>query len=343
FREAWTACEFNLGDELTQYNCFEGANADGNVLQIVCRGKVRLLAFDTSLGKEVSIQSLDANQIFGGDNAFCNQYREYRAVASSNGTLAQISLQHLDVWLQLYPALSDYFSQIVKSRQKLIFFKTLTQLRSQNTRSLQKLLPYFLESKVNAGSSLIAACPPDARFWLVDGKISSISQKNRSPVVGESWGYPHPIPGDFISQTDLSLFYLPSKHFNSIAETIPQLRNVEVDLSQEVNQDRVKQDYRVESQKKIQLEDTESEWEFIHEYVKFDNQHLNRRWFRIYPFIQQQSSSDCGAACLAMISQYWGKRFSIKTLRSIARINSMGAELTDLANAAQSLGYKALA
>ncbi|MEO0844401.1 MAG: cysteine peptidase family C39 domain-containing protein, partial [Cyanobacteria bacterium J06643_5] len=151
------------------------------------------------------------------------------------------------------------------------------------------------------------------------------------------------IPGDFISQTDLSLFYLPSKHFNSIAETIPQLKDVEVDLSQEVNQDRVKQDYRVESQKKIQLEDTEPEWEFIHEYVRFDNQHLNRRWFQIYPFIQQQSSSDCAAACLAMISQYWGKRFSIKTLRSIARINFMGAELTDLANAAQSLGYKALA
>ncbi|MEO1559410.1 MAG: cysteine peptidase family C39 domain-containing protein, partial [Cyanobacteria bacterium J06632_19] len=73
------------------------------------------------------------------------------------------------------------------------------------------------------------------------------------------------------------------------------------------------------------------------------NQHPPRSWFRIYPFIQQQSSSDCGAASLAMISKYWGKRFSINSLRSIAHINSMGAELSDLANAAEYLGYQAFA
>ncbi|MEM9925007.1 MAG: peptidase domain-containing ABC transporter [Cyanobacteria bacterium P01_D01_bin.50] len=77
--------------------------------------------------------------------------------------------------------------------------------------------------------------------------------------------------------------------------------------------------------------------------VKLDNQHPPRRWFWDYPFIHQQTSSDCGAASLAMISRYWGKRFSLSSLRSIARINSMGAEFSDLTNAAKSLGYEALA
>jgi len=346
FSEAWNRHEFDLGDELTQYNCAQPSDANGDVLQIVCQGKVRLLAFDASLGKEVSIQLLHPNQIFGADNAFCNQYQEYRAVASSDGTLAQISLQHLEIWLQRYPALFDYFSQISKSRQKLIFFKTLTQLRSaklplsQNNSTLEKILPYFLETEINAGSHLITASPSDGHFWLASGEISSISGKNRPPIVGESWGYPDAIQPDLISRTDLSLFYLPKQHFDSVAEIIPQLKTVEVGSNEELNNDKVDEDFAVESENFSQ---EDPECGLVNEYVQFLNQHPPRRWFGIYPFIQQQNSSDCGAACIAMISQYWGKRFSLKTLRSIAHINYMGAELNDLANAALGLGYQSLA
>jgi HlyB family type I secretion system ABC transporter len=61
------------------------------------------------------------------------------------------------------------------------------------------------------------------------------------------------------------------------------------------------------------------------------------------PFIQQQSSSDCGAACLTMICQYWGKRFSINTLRSLAQVDRTGASLGGLAEACESLGFHTLA
>ncbi|MDY6898831.1 MAG: peptidase domain-containing ABC transporter [Cyanobacteriota bacterium] len=349
FNQAWNLREFSLGDELTQYNCVHPSDAICDVLQIVCQGKVRLLAFDESLGKEVSIQLLHRNQVFGGDSAFCNQYREYQAVASSNGTVAQISLKHLDIWLQRYPALFDYFSQISKSRQKLIFFKTLTQLRSaklllsQNIPNFEKILPYFLEAEIDEGSPLITAYPSDGRFWLVSGEISSISGKNRPPIVGESWGYPHAIEPDLISRTDLSLLYLPKQNFDLVAEIIPQLKTAEVSFSEEVNNkevNKVEEDFSVESTNFLQKA---PESEVINEYKQFLNQHPPRGWLRIYPFIQQQSSSDCGAACIAMISQYWGKRFNLNNLRSIAHINSMGAELSDLANASLSLGYQALA
>lgn len=106
-----------------------------------------------------------------------------------------------------------------------------------------------------------------------------------------------------------------------------------------MNNQKEKEDYIVESDNERREVD---ERELATVYAQFDNQHPPR-WFWIYPFIQQQSSSDCGAASLAMISRYWGKRFSLSTLRSLAHINSMGAEFSDLANAAQSLGYQALA
>ena len=66
--------------------------------------------------------------------------------------------------------------------------------------------------------------------------------------------------------------------------------------------------------------------------------HLWQRVTRRYPFFAQQSASDCGAACLVMVSRYWGKRFSVNRLRDIANVDRNGASLRGLLVAAESLG-----
>lgn len=65
-------------------------------------------------------------------------------------------------------------------------------------------------------------------------------------------------------------------------------------------------------------------------------------WNRVsqrYPFVQQQSISDCGAACLAMIGRYWGKQFSMNRLRNLSNVDRNGTSLRGLATAAESLGF----
>ncbi len=58
-----------------------------------------------------------------------------------------------------------------------------------------------------------------------------------------------------------------------------------------------------------------------------------------YPFVEQQSASDCGAACLVMVAQYWGKHFSLNRLRDLANVNHNGASLGGLTAAAESIGF----
>ncbi|MBW4612459.1 MAG: ATP-binding cassette domain-containing protein [Desmonostoc vinosum HA7617-LM4] len=67
--------------------------------------------------------------------------------------------------------------------------------------------------------------------------------------------------------------------------------------------------------------------------------HLWGRLTKRYPFFEQQSASDCGAACLVMISRYWGKRFSVNHLREIANVGRSGASLRGLTAAAESVGF----
>jgi ATP-binding cassette, subfamily B, bacterial HlyB/CyaB len=71
-------------------------------------------------------------------------------------------------------------------------------------------------------------------------------------------------------------------------------------------------------------------------------QRAGQIWQRVtrrYPFYAQQSASDCGAACLAMISRYWGKKFSINRLREIAHVDRNGSSLKGLSAAAESIGF----
>jgi ATP-binding cassette, subfamily B, bacterial HlyB/CyaB len=63
--------------------------------------------------------------------------------------------------------------------------------------------------------------------------------------------------------------------------------------------------------------------------------------WRTQPFVEQQSQADCGMACLAMIGQYWGKRWSINSLRQMAFVGRNGATLSHLASAAEQLGFQA--
>ncbi|QSV61142.1 MAG: ATP-binding cassette domain-containing protein [Dolichospermum sp. LBC05a] len=67
--------------------------------------------------------------------------------------------------------------------------------------------------------------------------------------------------------------------------------------------------------------------------------HLWQKVMGRYPFFAQQSGSDCGAACLVMVSRYWGKRFSVNRLRDIANVDRNGASLRGLLTAAESLGF----
>jgi ATP-binding cassette subfamily B protein len=67
--------------------------------------------------------------------------------------------------------------------------------------------------------------------------------------------------------------------------------------------------------------------------------HWWQKLVRNYPIVLQQSISDCGAACLAMIGRYWGKNFSISRLRERANSDRNGATLKSLAGAAEEIGF----
>jgi len=67
--------------------------------------------------------------------------------------------------------------------------------------------------------------------------------------------------------------------------------------------------------------------------------HFFQRATKRYPYFLQQTASDCGAACLVMVSRYWGKQFNINYLRDLCNVNRNGTNLRGIVVAAESVGF----
>jgi len=64
-----------------------------------------------------------------------------------------------------------------------------------------------------------------------------------------------------------------------------------------------------------------------------------RSWRLTYPFVMQNDEMDCAAACMAMVSKYYGNDLPIQFWRARMGTNQEGTSLFDLAKAAEKVGF----
>ncbi|HEY9874734.1 MAG TPA: peptidase domain-containing ABC transporter, partial [Candidatus Obscuribacterales bacterium] len=355
---AFEICEFQLGDQLANYNVPEPSGISAHIEQnqndfyLVCTGRVRLLAPDSAGEREVSAQVLEAGETFGGDNLLCHVSLPYRAIAASDCQVARIPTAKLQPWLKQLRLLRDNLHQQVNQRQCLIFFKTSTDLRRLPSHQLRQLLPYLEETEIPAGEALTQVSS-SGRFWLRKGKIYNGGQEaNLSAALGESWGYPNPAPADWIAGTDLLVYKLSKEHWEAAGAIAPNHFAASGDLASRNGQGRsqIKKTARkspplnpaVNRQPETPNPKSSNPETASQSEIAFPKPATHQRVFwQGYPFIRQQSAADCGATCLVMICQYWGKRYSLNYLRNLAGIGRSGASLKALATAAEKLGFQA--
>ncbi len=76
--------------------------------------------------------------------------------------------------------------------------------------------------------------------------------------------------------------------------------------------------------------------------IRVNSDELNRILKMKFPFFQQPDSMDCGSTCLRMIAKYYGKEYSLDTLRTICYTTKEGVSLLSISEAAEQLGFKTL-
>ena len=346
--------EFQMGDVLTTQSArSRTGELRSQYFWFICEGRSRLLGFDAIRQREVSTNLMAEGATFGGDSIWCQTLLPYKVVAASGVRVARISLDKLIPKLRQLPELNQKWQHMAAQRQKLIFLKTLTQLRSLSSHRLKKILPYLEPNEINAGDYLKSQ-GQFVRCWLRCGQI-----KDKAIAVGDSWGYGESATQSWQAQTNLLVYQLPQKYWQVFSELIPELatawsknadaRSSQTPLVKSKNAPSVNALVSIKTPdlsithvaKPSQEESSDEGTDNEDREIDYPQPVKRRQLWRKYPLIEQQSSSDCSAACLAMISRYWGKRLSINYLRELIGVGRSGSSLKSLARAAEAIGYHA--
>ena len=338
---------YGLGDKIPlQSKSPDGKDLAAQYFYVVCEGRARLLGFDTTRKREVSTNLVSEGEVFGGQSLWQESALPYEVRAGSKIQVARISVAKLQPFFKQLPELAIKWRFLIHEQQKSIFFKTVTELRSLSSQRLKQLLPYLTEKKIRAGTR-IAAKEERVRFWLRDGRV-----KDRAFKSGDSWGKLADADS-WIAQTNVLFYELSLANWQAFCELAPKLasswgHNYNSQSSQLSTTNIVSNvntlshvrpaDALVEREPEVTQAEIAST---VEQQIEYPKPLKRRRLWKTYPHIEQQSSSDCGAACLAMISRYWGQPVSINYLRELIGIGRSGASLKNLAAAAESLGYHA--
>ena len=153
FSQEFSIQEFELGEEVISRPSLATAKNEPKLSSqyfcFIVAGRARALSYDREKQRETSIGLIKEGEFFGGESLWCQIILPYRIVAASKVQVALISLDKLTPYMSKFPELERQWQYAVQQQQKLIFLKTLTQLRYLSSHRLKTLLPYFVANKIN--------------------------------------------------------------------------------------------------------------------------------------------------------------------------------------------------
>jgi ATP-binding cassette, subfamily B, bacterial HlyB/CyaB len=337
--ESWvkrfTLKPMQLGDRAMR------SGADRN-FYLVCSGRVRLVCLDKQQQRPISGQILETGQWFGnwdGDD----RSLEYDAITAEAGDIAILDADH---WVKLMdetPLLSQSMKAQGQSRHRRMHLKTQTDLGRKpialSSEQIDQLIPLIQAIKISSGKNIISAPQIQQSFvWLSEGEIEG----GDPPKIGQLL-LGGQLAATWTAKTDITLEYIQESLWAEAVAIAPSLAPLlSIPVAETPTPNRKRRQPITSSLSPGPTQAPPIPIPSTNNIIDFPQPHRRRfqlRALRPQPFIAQQSSSDCGIACLSMISQYWGKRYSIYVLREMAQVGRSGTTLKNLGATAEQLGF----
>lgn len=326
---------------------------------LIASGKVRLLGFNEARNRWMTLKVLDSGEWFGADALFQDEPISYQAIGASTGVIFRLSGADLSALLKRHPNLERYFFHAIHQHQRLTFFRKQPSLREFSGRQVRSLAQKTTEINIPAHTALATNLANQSGFfWLRSGTVCR--HPDEVLAIGTSWRNTDLSSHTLEAKTDTLVYYLSDDAFEeegieaaeflkgtSSAPLSGQLNgkglsaispHVAHSLPPSFPNSQEGTTFRDRSTTSVSGTKDKRSLPVIFP-KPFQRKVLDQ--FHQFPWVEQQSSSDCGAACLAMIARYWGKRLPVNMLREKANVGRSGASLKGLARGAESIGLHA--
>ncbi len=338
---------YDLGQTVVEHNKASQA------FFVLVSGRVRLLAYQQD--KEYLITTLKAPAHFGEEALLAKDTYRYTVRAADNIIVFRIPAPVFSKLLQKEPELKAYFTNYLDEVAIQTFLKLCTLLTSLTARQIKSILDRLKTEHHKAGDFIFRQGQlGDAFYILRRGRLAVVKEQDAQEITLRELN-----PGDFFGELallydtprtasvkcleDSDVFRLSKHDFEHLVEQAPEIRNQLIDA---VTHYQLEESLRKQwglREDLPQYQPTVNALPPPEQPPSIEKEAAPPkppfRLFGRYPFLRQQDQSDCGAACLAMILRYWGKRVSISRLRDLANVSREGASLLSVAEAAEELGF----
>ena len=321
---------------------FWQASKDNAGIYIVLSGKVRLVDSDRQL-----IMSLNPGDSWGESTLFGRaSFLPYSARASAQvkvGYLSQRVLQKLDCY---YHTIEDYLYRQAVMLNWLLLCPQIAALHKHSGFEQA----FCLLQRHNLPIGTLPNHLKNHQFWLL--RKGEMLHSTGDQLGDGSIYTPESFDGDWeitqpteIYSLDESAWREARTYLPALAQLVDRNENSAETARLSNNDLNALPEISNNLNKKVQPTETNLATKgnkISQAYFPSPTLQIGHLWQRVtkrYPFFQQQSASDCGAASLVMVGQYWGKRFSVNRLREISNADRNGASLRGLVLAAECIGF----
>lgn len=309
---------------------------------IVLVGKVRLLDSSENL-----IATLEAGAAFGASTLFLQEtFQPYAARAALKLKLGFVPGDLLRSLMIQHPEIRSHLHRQAVQQDLLLLCRQHPLLAGAPLDWVRNLATHLERHGLEAGQ-ISPLLFENSALWLVrQGVLRSQTQC----LTPGSLYIPSQLPEEWQVEPPVELYSLSHFDWEAIQKDWPPITRIKgstfkessLNTHQEEQPDPLVAD--VKSVRNDRSTETSSPNRQKISAAYFPSPTIKaKQWWqqatRRYPFFEQQSTADCGAACLVMIGRYWGKRFSINRLREIAKVDRNGTSLRGLAAAAEALGF----
>jgi HlyB family type I secretion system ABC transporter len=280
---------------------------------IVLTGTARIVD-ERVPGESAAVHSLSAGALFAQESLFSADPFPYVVYASSDCAVLLLTKDRCDEWLATRAAVSRQMREAA-ARHSVVEFLS-GALPAVPPEEIARLAGSMRERRLVPGEILARAGRPPESFFLVrSGRLRIVHDSGTAAEVLEPGGTvgdlvnPLPLEHDIVAAADCLVYVIPIAQ--KAADSSPAEPAAEAQA------------------------DAELRWQSpLHAAPR---RRLNR-----HPVVRQQSVMDCGAACLATVCSYYGKRVNLNRVRDLSRVGANGASMLHLLQAAEQLGFESI-
>ena len=334
----------------------------GDAFFILLEGRARVFKRGEN-GEDVPLNTLHPGDEFGEMALLEEGTRTASVRCSSDVILLRLNRADFHRILADEPALQQCQQLRIRHRKVHNFLRETSGFGVLPPHVLQDFLEKLLPMSFAAGSVIVRQGAATHDFYIIEAgrvHIHVVEKKERRSVAfcraGDYFGEVSAIKGTprtatAEAVTDCKLLCLSRENLLALMEAHPEFKKaIEARMASYSYQEvaRVPLDF---SREMMPADATRQPIEIDGDPAESATQGKGggararqpRRWGKRVPFIRQVDAMDCGAASLAMVCRYFGRRVSLPRIRQLAHTALDGTSLKSIVGAANELGLSSRA